>query len=443
MIELFLAAAISFRPCEVQDVKAQCGTFAVPESAKRRDSRFIDLNVVVVPSRKKHRDAVFVLAGGPGVGATNMTSWMAETVGAAERDIVLVDARGTGRSNPLHCESDEKALFADLWDPGRIATCREKLEARADLTQYTTLHVVRDLEALRGALGYRKVTLYGTSYGTRVAQEYMRRYPRSVRAVILDGVIPPSFAMPARYAEGAQRTIQRVFELCRDDGACRAAFPDLDSDLASMLRDAEDGVEIDGAVMNRGFFGEALRNFLYSPAVYAKLPFTVHEAARGNWTPYGDMARRYARNIRSLDLGFFLSVTCAEDLPRIDERAIRAGAVGTVLGTYRLDQQLGACRVWPRAATDAEMAKPVRSSIPTLIVSGEIDPVTPPEGGDEVARTLDRALHVVIPDGSHSGDTGGCLEKVLSEFVREGSVAKLDTTCVKDVKRPPFVTRAP
>lgn len=215
---------------------------------------------------------MFVLAGGPGVGATNMTSWIVETLGPGERDLVLVDARGTGKSNGLHCESDPKELFADLWDPKRIAGCREKLEARADLTQ-------------------------------------------------------------------------------------------------------------------------------------------------------------------------FLSVTCAEDLPRVDERAIRTASAGTVLGTYRLDQQLGACKLWPRATTDGEMAKPVRSSIPTLIVSGELDPVTPPEGGDEVARTLKRALHIVIPAGSHSGDTGGCLEKVLSELVREGSVAELDTTCVKDVKRPPFVLK--
>ena len=441
MIELLFAAAVAFQPCEVRDVKAQCGTFSVPENASRRDSRLIDLNVVVVPSGKSHRDAVFVLAGGPGVGATGMTSWIVETMGAGERDLVLVDARGTGKSNALHCESDAKELFFDLWDPARIAACREKLEARADLTQYTTLQIIRDLEALRATLGYNKVTLYGTSYGTRVAQEYMRRHPTSVRAVILDGVVAPSFAMPSQYAETAQRSLQRVFELCRKEEACNAAFPNLDADLGAMLKEAEDGVEIDGATVNRGFFGEALRNFLYSPELYTKLPLAVHAAAQGDWKPYGAMATRYARGIRSLDLGFFLSVTCAEDIPRIDERAIRVGSEGKFLGTYRLDQQLGACKVWPRAKTDAEMAKPVRSSIPTLIVSGELDPVTPPEAGEEVARTLKRALHIVIPAGSHSGDTGGCLEKVLSEFVREGSVEKLDTTCVKDVKRPPFATQ--
>ncbi|HEX8409448.1 MAG TPA: alpha/beta hydrolase [Thermoanaerobaculia bacterium] len=437
MIALVLAAVLTLQPCEVRDVKAQCGTLAVPENPSRRATRFIDLNLVVVPARSKHNDALFILAGGPGGGATNMTSWAVRTFGAGERDIVLVDMRGTGRSNPLRCD-DPPRLYDDLFEPSRLAACRDKLAAKADLTQYTTLHAVRDLEAVRKALGYRTMTLYGTSYGTRVAQEYMRRHPKSIRAAILDGVVPPSLVMPTRYAEGAQRSLARVLALCKADEACHIAYPELEGDLAKVLREAEDGVTIDGETLPRGLFGEAFRNFLYSPEAYTKLPHALHAAAAGDWAPLGEMAQRYARNIRTIDLGLFLSVTCAEDLPRVDEAAVRKGATGTVLGTYRLDQQLGACRVWPRATSDAAMAKPVRSSIPTLIVSGELDPVTPPEYGDEVARTLRRSLHVVIPSGSHSGDTGGCQEQVLSEFVREGSVDALDVTCMPKVKRPPF-----
>lgn len=437
MIALVLAAVLTLQPCEVRGVKAQCGTLPVPENPARPTARTIDLNLVLVPAQSKHNDALFILAGGPGVAATNMTSWAVETFGAGERDIVLVDARGTGRSNPLRCDPPPQ-LYGDLFDPPRLTACRDALAAKADLTQYTTLHVVRDLEAVRKALGYRTVTLYGTSYGTRVAQEYMRRQPKSVRAAILDGVAPPSFAMPSRYAEGAQRSLARVVALCLAEEACRTAYPELESDLAKVLRAAGEGVTIDGQPLPRGLFGEAFRNFLYSPQVYTKLPHALHAAANGDWGPFGEMAQRYARNIRTLDLGFFLSVTCAEDLPRVDEAAVRKGAAGSVLGTYRLDQQLGACRVWPRAKSDAAMAKPLRSSIPTLIVSGELDPVTPPEYGDEVARTLRRSLHVVIPAGSHSGDTGGCQEQVLSEFVREGSVDALDVTCMPKVKRPPF-----
>jgi pimeloyl-ACP methyl ester carboxylesterase len=268
----------------------------------------------------------------------------------------------------------------------------------------------------------------------------MRRHPRSVRAVILDGVVPPSLAMPSHYGEYADRSLRRVLAMCREDTQCRAAYPELDADLAKMLAAAEHGVTIEGATMGRGFFGESFRNFLYSPDQYVKLPRVIHAAANGDWAPFGEMAKRYSRNIRTLDLGFFLSVTCAEDLPRVDEAAVRRASQGTVLGTYRLDQQLGACRLWPRAATDRMMSQPVRSSIPTLLVSGELDPVTPPEYGDEVAKSLRRALHVVVPAGSHGG-TDSCIDSLMSEFVREGSVEALETACVKATERPKFVTQ--
>lgn len=434
MLGLILAAAISLQPCEVDDVKAECGTLAVPDGVR--------LNLAVIRAKERRDDAVFVLPGGPGGGATRMASFAVETLGGGGRDIVLVDPRGTGGSNPLHCDQPPEDPFADLFEPSRIAACRDKLAKTTDLTRYTTRHIVGDLEAVRKALGYRQVSLYGTSYGTRVALEYMRRHPRSLRAVILDGVVPPSAAMPSHYAPYAQRSLQRVLDLCKRDEACRAAFPDLDGDLAKVLRAAEDGIDVDGAKMGRGFFGEAMRNFLYSPSQYARLPYVIHAAANGDWKPIGEMARRYSRSIRSVNLGMFLSVTCAEDLPRVNERAVREAARGTLLGAYRLDQQLGACRVWPRAATDKAMSQPVRSSIPTLLISGEHDPVTPPEFGDEVAKTLRRSLHVVVPHGSHGG-TEPCIDALLSEFIREGSVAALETACVKEVERPAFVLKTP
>ena len=440
MLAFVLAAAMTLQPCEVRGVRAQCGTISVPENPRLPNGRKLDLGFALVPSQKSHPDALFVLAGGPGVGATNMTSWAVETFAAGERDIVLVDARGTGRSHPLTCD-DPPAAFSDLFEPSRVEACRDKVAKNADLAQYTTRNLVEDLEAVRKELGYRKVTLYGTSYGTRVAQEYMRRYPKSVRAAILDGVVPPSLAMPSNYADYSQRSLTRVLALCKADAACAAAYPELDADLAKMLAAAEQGVTIGKDPLARGFFGEAFRNFLYSPDVYVKLPHAIHAAANGDWAPYGEMATRYARGIRTLNLGFFLSVTCTEDLPRVDEAKVREASAGTVLGTYRLDQQLGACKVWPRGEADPASFTPLRSSIPTLLVSGEHDPVTPPEYGDEVARTLTRALHVVIPAGSHSGDTGGCLEKITSEFIREGSVAALDVSCVKTVERPAFVTK--
>lgn len=421
-------------------------TVSVPENRSIEGGRKIELHVEVI-ERSDKPDAIFILAGGPGVAATGMANYAKRTFVHTDRDIVLVDARGTGKSNPLTCtmpgsDEDPQGYFSDWVDLDAVAKCRKELEPRADLTQYTTAAIADDLEHVRKHLGYKQMNLYGTSYGTRVAQELMRRYPKSVRTAILDGVVPPRLAGPSEFAADADRTLKAVFALCRADAGCNAAFPNLDADYAKVLKDAEDGVTINApaaVTVPRGMFGEIMRNFLYSPEVYVRLPLAIHQAANGDWTTFAEMATRYTRGIRGLSYGLFLSVSCAEDVPRFDLARARAAAAGTLLGSYRIDQQLAACRLWPRGKASAASARPVKSSIPTLIVSGELDPATPPRHGDEVLRGLRRSRHIVIPQGSHSGDTGGCLEKVLSEFVEEGSAATVDASCMARVQRPPFV----
>ena len=413
---------------------------SVPE---KPGGRTIELNVTVVKAAEKHDDAIFVLAGGPGVGATNMEGYASRTFAESGRDLVLVDARGTGRSNPLHCDfggsdSDLQGYFTGFLPPDRVPVCRDALAPRADLTQYTTSRIVDDLEQVRRKLGYKQVDLYGTSYGTRVAIEYMRRYPQRVRTAILDGVVPPSLHSSETFAPDAQRSLERVLALSG------STFPDIRGDYEKMLKSAENGIDLtlkgQQVHIDRGLFGEVLRNFLYSPEVYRMLPLAIHQAANGDWSKFGDMAFRYARGIRGLDVGLFLSVSCTEDVPSMDVAAAREAAKGTFLGTYRIDQQVDACRGWPRGAANPVLHTPLVSSIPTLLVSGEYDPATPVRFGDEVAKTLRRSRHIVIPYGSHSGDTGGCQEKVMSEFVREGSAANLDAGCFEAMKPPVFAT---
>jgi pimeloyl-ACP methyl ester carboxylesterase len=420
-------------------------TVTVPENRSIENGRTIDLNVEVV-ERSGKPDAIFVLAGGPGGVATNMKGFAERQFAGTDQDIVLVDARGTGKSNSLQCampgsESDPQGYFLDFLPLEPLEKCRAELEKRADLTQYTTAAIAADLEAVRKHLGYKQMNLYGTSYGTRLALEIMRRYPKSVRSAILDGVVPPSVISPVTFAADGEWSVKAILALCRSDEICRTAFPDIEGDYAKVVRDAGDGIELEAPIkvtIHRGIFGEILRNFLYSPETYARFPLMIHRAANGDWSLFAEMATRYGRGIRNVHYGMFLSVMCAEDAPRIDFASAKKAAEGTLLGTYRVEQQLAACRIWPRGKVDGRGTKPVRSSIPTLIASGEYDPVTPPRFGDEVKRTLPNSLHMVIPKGSHSGDTGGCQEKVYSEFFREGSVNKLDLSCVEKIQRPPF-----
>jgi D-aminopeptidase len=450
----------SFHPCPVPGAAegVLCGTVEVPEDRSHRGGRLVPLHVVVVRATapEKREDPLFILAGGPGVAATGMTRFILEEAFAPlgrNRDVVFVDIRGTGRSNPLDCDlpgSDEQpaGYFADFMPVEAIEACRRKLEAKADLTLYNTPVIVEDLEEVRRALGYDRVNLYGTSYGTRVALEWMRRHPAALRAVVLDGVVPPSLTMPASHAPDGEASLRAVIARCEVDPACRGAFPDLEGDLRTVVERLEKGRvttsiphprtgEPVAVALGRGLFGEAVRHLLYSPARIVRLPWAIHRAAAGDFTEFARLTFQYARGVRSaLSMGLLLSVTCAEDLPYLDLAEARRRAAGTLLGSYRIDQQVEACRRWPSGEVAAEVHAPVRSDVPTLLLSGELDPVTPPRNAEEVARTLTRARRVTVPGGSHSGDTGGCLERLMSAFVESASPNALDVSCVSTTPFP-------
>lgn len=456
MLAAVLLGAVDFQPCELDGHKAECGRVPVVENRAEQRGRKIDLHVGLIRHKAARRseDAIFVLGGGPGQSAAALAGFAQTRFKGSGRDLVLVDARGTGRSNPLDCDfggsdEDPQGYLNDFLPLERVRVCRDVLSQRADLTQYTTGAVVDDLEEVRGKLGYRTINLYGSSYGTRVAQEFMRHYPNSVRMTILDGVVAPSSTTPAMFARDAQTSLEGIFALCGADAACRAAHPNLLDDYQSMLKRIAEGVEVSindpktkkdvRLRVNRGLLGEAFRNFLYSPEVYVRVPYIVSRAARGHFQEYGLTALNYGRGVRTLSFGMFLSVSCAEDISRIDADAAKKGSAGTLLGTYRIEQQMVACELWPRATPDPLRVTPVQSSIPTLLLSGEFDPVTPPKYAAEVARTLSNAVHVVVPRGSHANATGGCLERITLDAVRSGTVRQLDLSCLRNLRAPKFV----
>lgn len=456
LLATVLLGAVDLQPCELAGQQAECGRVAVAENRKLEQGRKLDLHVAVIRNEpgRQSADAIFVLAGGPGVGANAMTGFAAELFKGSGRDLVIADARGTGRSAPLNCdlggsEQDLQGYLNDFLPLEQVLECRNVLSERADLTQYTTRAIVDDLQEVRAKLGYQTIDLYGSSYGTRVAQEFMRHYPDSVRLTILDGVVSPSMVTPATFAKDGQKSLDGILAMCAADASCHAAYPTLLDDYQAMLQRIAKGIEVKVADpktgktvplrISRGLFGEAFRNFLYSPEVYVKVPHIVHQAARGRFEEFGVTALNYGRGIRTLSFGMFLSVSCAEDISRLDVDAAKRAAAGTLLGSYRIEQQADACRIWPRGIADPLRVTPLRSAIPTLLLSGEFDPVTPPYHAAEVASTLSNAVHVIVPKGSHGNDTGGCLERIVVSAVKAGAVRGLDLSCVNAVGTPKFV----
>ena len=460
--------ALALAPCTLPGVgaaeNARCGTLSVYENRVAK-GRKIQLRVVVLPATGPERepDPIFFIAGGPGSSVVEDAGGIAGDMPALRRrrDFVLVDQRGTGGSHPINCPfygppDSLQSFLGDFMPPDAVRRCRAMFATTTDLTQYTTTIAAHDLDEVRAALGAERINLSGGSYGTRAAQEYMRRYPNRVRAATLFGLVPPSEAMPQHFARDAQNSLDAVVKECAADAACNAAFPRLAAEIRAVfdgLARAPARVTVDHPRTNRpatvslsyDMVAETLRYMLYSSVEAALVPAVMHNAAAGDfgWLARRSLRARGANTGNGNFDGLYLAITCAEDLPRTDPAREAAEAKGTFLGEYRMRQQRAACEIWGRSPVPADYYTPVRSNAPVLLVTGADDPVTPPRYAAEVARTLPNALNIVVPFGAHglNGLEGlACIDDIERQVIERASVAGIDTSCVARIRRRGFAT---
>ncbi len=445
-------------PCTGNDtpVDAYCGTLKVFENRVTKQGRQIDLNIVVLPALRSDAqpDPLFFLAGGPGQGAAKLAK-VVRTMFASmqrDRDIVLVDQRGTGKSHPLECLNDDddglKTLgITEQQTLDRLKECQAKYDA--DLTQYTTTIAMDDLDDVRAFLGYDKINIYGGSYGTRAGLVYMRQHGDRVRAAILDGVAPTNMALPRFFPRDSQRAFELLARDCAADAGCDAAYPNLLERTRALLerlkkdpplvrvthpRTAESAeVRIEPRLV-----ANVIVTALYSPTVTALVPAIVAAAERNDFQSMLALAGINGSDEPNMSIGMQLSVICAEDAPRNTAEDLKNGAASTLFGDYIMTIQQRGCEFWPRGMVDASYYEPVTSSIPTLVMSGEVDPVTPPEWGEAVAKTLSNSTHLVMPGTGHTPGGTGCGQRVMKSFIDLGTVEGIDTACVERVRRPGF-----
>lgn len=446
--------------CGIGVAGARCVRVEVPENRSRAGGRTIALRVVVLPASGPDRapDPVVHLAGGPGQAASQLLGGFADSGLRRRRDLVFADQRGTGGSGDLRCRfyslpdgSDPRvpALFDDFLPLSRVQECRTRLARVADLAQYTTAASVADLDAIRAALGYETLNLVGGSYGTRLALEYLREFGPRVRTMTLEGVVPPDAPVPERFGRLAQAALDGVLGECLGDAACASRYPRIREEAAELferLRSAPAVASIQTAAgggarlvsLSRDHVAEAVRYMLYSTRDASRVPAALHAAYAGNAAAIAGFLHRWRRD-GTFD-ALYLSITCTEDVPFVAPDAAEQDEP-TFLGGYRVRQQRAACAEWPRGASPAWRGRPVHSAVPTLLVSGALDPVTPPQTGDEVARTLSTSLHLRVPSGGHilDGLRGlGCLDRIREAFIERGALTGLDTGCISAIRRAGF-----
>lgn len=341
-------------------------------------------------------------------------------------------------------------FFSDEVPVERVRACRVELEKTANLTLYSTPIAMDDLDEVRDALGYQKINLYGGSYGTTAALSYLRQHPERVRAVAVFGVAPPDFKLPLSFAKSVQNAMDRLIEDCAADAKCRAAYPNLRAEFDGVLAQLAKGpVKVTATnivtrkqqeiTLSRNAFADVVRMMLYFPSAISVLPFLVHQAAIGNFAPLVSAAYQVILQIDGqIARGMQLSVICAEDIPFITEEEIKRESAGTFYGDSRVRFFKRACEEWPKGTVSPTYVTPVKATAPVLMISGEVDPVTPPWIAKAAVANLPNGRQIIIPHASHY--TYECAENLIAEFIERGSAKDLNTSCISEVKRLPFST---
>ena len=426
---------------------ARCGTLAVPLDPVAPDGPTIDLFVarIAALSAEPRPDPLLLINGGPGGSTVDLYLQLRGAFEPArrDRDVILVDQRGTGRSaEGFACDvPDDLSLdTAGTEELNRVIDgCVAELDH--DPRFYTTSVAVQDLERVRTALGIEQWNIYGVSYGTRVAQHYLRRYPTRVRSLVLDGVVPPPLALGPDVAPEAQRALEQIFARCSGDAQCGARFASLPQLFAEVLARLDAGAadETDPPPISALELRTLVRFMSYNAATVALLPVLISEAHAGNYSPLAGQARTLLRELpESLSFPMSNSVGCTEDVPFVAATATD-GLDGTYLGTFIMDALRLICGRWPTGSIDADFKLPVVSDTPVLLLSGDNDPITPPAYAERVkADGLANSVHVVGRGQGHGLAGVGCVPRLLRTFLEQPAPSELDASCLALEPPTPF-----
>lgn len=472
------ASDVTLAPCRLKglEIEVRCATIEVAEDRdadRASGTRRIPIHFAVIPAlaRKPESDAIFVLAGGPGQAATDVAGLVYPLFSKLnrDRDIVLVDQRGTGGSNRLSCSRETAAgsmseSFAGDDLERRIAACATRLGQQADLRRYTTAIAMQDIDEVRSRLGYPRIDLWGASYGTRAALEYLRQFPERVRTMTLDGVAPASMKLPLSFGVDTHAAVVGLVADCTRDTACAARYPTLSADIATLFARVDAGpidVDVTHPVtgrpehvhLSRTGLASLLRTPLYIGLTASLLPAAIERATQGDYGALAALSVTVGSGLEeNLALGMHLSVICSEDMASITATDLEAATAEARHSTVdgRPDpfaliyhaQYARMCAHWPKGTPPdgyfASLAGRPGSDVPTLLLSGGIDPATPAAHADTIARVLTHARHLVAPHVGHGVSLQGCAPDLIERFVKRADVATIDGACLDTIPRPLF-----
>lgn len=432
-----------------------CGQYSVEENRRAPNGRKIDIKIAVMPAytEAKELDPLVLFAGGPGQGARAMVTYVERAFKQVRetRDIVLIDQRGMGDSNPLACEMPDVDLMTVDEEELReiseriVRECPDKLDA--DVTLYTQDLANEDIYDITMALGYDSINIYGASWGTRSALLYANQFPEQVRSIVVDGTAPLSNKVPLYFSRDAQQTLNFLFKDCAADAKCNEAFPELETRFNDYLNNFPDeGLEVKIAdpntgkvhdvTMKRDTIVSVLRTILYSPNMTRMLPVIMGQIFENDFRGMAGVIS--AVGDAGMTIGATLTILCAEEYSRFSEAEQLTLSIDSFENGSFARQMRESCALWPKAPLPDLYKQELVQQQPTLILSGMLDPVTPPFWGEAMKQHFPNSSHLVAPNTGHNVAPVGCSKDIIADFINAASYEELDASCLDDIKRPSF-----
>lgn len=450
---------------------ADCGYLTVPEEYESQDGRTIQIAYVRLKSTAETQNQVdtgplFMAQGGPGGSTidTYLTPMMSHAL-LKDRDIILFDQRGTEYSRPnLNCPEID-TLTVDTLDQqlsldeserlnlAAMTACHDRLVKEGiNLSAFDSIENARDINSLREALGYDKIHLYGVSYGTLLALQYMRLYPETLYSVVLDGVVPPQTNFILEAGQNQDRAFSRFFDSCRQDTRCNQEFPELEKVFFELIKqfnkepveitvnNLEDGKSYPGTLLTGDTFQWMAFQLLYSGDILPMLPRLIYDVKSGNYEVTSRLLGILLFD-QTMSYGMYYSVVCAEDADfSPSDQDLQGVRPEIVRIEERSPQQLlNVCAAWDVQTLEPEVDEPVQIDVPTLLLSGAFDPITPAKNAEAAAISLPSSFAYVFPTGAHGQMLNTCADKIIRDFLNQPEQAP-NTSCIQDMTTPAFFT---
>jgi pimeloyl-ACP methyl ester carboxylesterase len=468
----FVSAPCPFVPASdhIEGQTLRCGFVTVPEDRTRPLGRQVHLSVAVFNARgAATRKPLVFIGGGPGSFVLEsfgpgVTGSLAQDL-SSNRDFVVFDQRGVGFSQPsLYCEELRVLFYSTLGTyrthaqrtDDRVAAalaCRDRLVAGGiDLASYNTVTSAADVNDIRLALGYDKVDLWGLSYGTKLALRVERDFRQAVNSLVLDSALPPPVNQLVDQASNAERAFRVMFDACASDAACSSAYPNLENEFYGLVaklnanpavfhaQHPRTGV-VHQVVLTGDSIIETLNDALVPAFLIPFMPLAIASLSQGNFTLISQ-----ATSLLSFDdshsAGMFYSVNCADEAARTSAPqvfAARRNVRPEIALALNEDARLRICAEWGAAESLPMIGTPVVSSVPTLILAGEYDPLTPPSYGTIAGRTLRNSYLFEFPAIGHNAQRSSpCAHSMMMAFLANPTVAP-NAACIGNMQPPAWV----